>query len=314
MPGTQLPGAILPVMPQTSGVQFSATSGYTQNLTIALAQSNFGVPTNNPTSGMTAQLPAQSAPVTRQTEAQVPLGGPTMVPEGQIPPGGIPHQALEHDGEICEVTQLLAQRPRLIDQSITFTEEDPKLVRFPYHDPLVIKTPIANKIVARILVDNESSVNLLFKEAFTTIGLTDRDLSPSSSQLTRFNGTTLIPMGKVRLHITLCLDTPQSTFKYCTLVVVDCPTAYNAILGRPALVGFGAVTSIRHLCCASSFPLRQLGQKRCKAASSSGQAKLDPLIGSESVLEPMEDIEEVGICDQDPTKVIRLGKGLDPEE
>uniref|UniRef100_A0A803PL85 Uncharacterized protein n=1 Tax=Cannabis sativa TaxID=3483 RepID=A0A803PL85_CANSA len=127
MPGTQLLGVILPVTPQISGVQFSATSGYTQNLTVAQAQSNFGVPANNPTSGMTAQLPAQSAPAT--------------------------------------------------------------IALAPFCNPRI-----------------EANV----------------------------------------------------------------------------------------------FSL--------------GQAKLDPCISSESVLEPVEDIEEVGICDQDPTKVIRLGKGLDPEE
>lgn len=36
----------------------------------------------------------------------------------------------------------------------------------------------------------------------------------------------------------------HSSFSF---VVVDCPTAYNAILGRPVQVDFGAVTSIRHL-------------------------------------------------------------------
>ncbi|XP_060962212.1 uncharacterized protein LOC133032323 [Cannabis sativa] len=139
-------------------------------------------------------------------------------------------RAVKHS-EVWQVTQLPAQRPRLMDQPITFIEEDTKTVCFPHHDPLVIETPIANKIVARILIDNGSSVNLLFKEAFTAIALTDKDLSPSGSQLTGFNGTKLTPMGKVRLPVTLCPDTPQSTFKYCTLVVVDCPTAYNAILG-----------------------------------------------------------------------------------
>ncbi|KAM6548574.1 hypothetical protein CsatB_020250 [Cannabis sativa] len=79
--------------------------------------------------------------------------------------------AIKHD-KVWEVTQLPAQRPRLVDQPITFMKEDAKLVRFPHHDPLVIETPIANKIVARILIENGSSVNLLFKEAFTAIGLT----------------------------------------------------------------------------------------------------------------------------------------------
>ena len=68
-----------------------------------------------------------------------------------------------------------------MDQPITFAEEDAKTVCFPHHNPLVIETPIANKIVARILIYNGSSVNLLFKEAFTVIGLTDWDLSPSGS-------------------------------------------------------------------------------------------------------------------------------------
>uniref|UniRef100_A0A803PAC4 RNase H type-1 domain-containing protein n=1 Tax=Cannabis sativa TaxID=3483 RepID=A0A803PAC4_CANSA len=149
-----------------------------------------------------------------------------------------------------------------MDQPITFIEEDARSVRFLHHDPLVIETPIANKVVVMILVDNGSSVNLLFKDTFTAIGLTKRDLSPSNLQVTRFNRTTLIPMGKVGLSVTLCLDTTQSTFKYCTFVVVDCPTPYNTILA----------------------------------------------------LEPLEDIEEVRVCDLDPSKVIRLGKGLELEE
>uniref|UniRef100_A0A803Q726 RNase H type-1 domain-containing protein n=1 Tax=Cannabis sativa TaxID=3483 RepID=A0A803Q726_CANSA len=92
-------------------------------------------------------------------------------------------KALDHDRDVWEVNQLPTQRPHLMDKPITFIEEDVRTVHFPHHDPLVIKTPIASKFVARILVDNESSVNLLFKDAFLTIGLTDQDLSPSGSQV-----------------------------------------------------------------------------------------------------------------------------------
>uniref|UniRef100_A0A803NSV1 Uncharacterized protein n=1 Tax=Cannabis sativa TaxID=3483 RepID=A0A803NSV1_CANSA len=117
-------------------------------------------------------------------------------------------EPLDHDEEVWEVGQLPTQRPRLMDQPIMFTEEDAQTVHFPHHDPLVIKPPIANKIVARILVDKRSSVNILFKEAFLATGLTDQDSSPSGSQLMRFNGNSLIPMGKIRLPMTLCPDTP----------------------------------------------------------------------------------------------------------
>ncbi|XP_060962172.1 uncharacterized protein LOC133032297 [Cannabis sativa] len=199
--------------------------------------------------------------------------------------------AVKHN-EVWEVTQLPAQRPWLMDQPITFTEEDAKTVCFPHHDPLVIETPIANKIVASILIDNGSSVNLLFKEAFTAIGLTDRDLSPS---------------------------------------------AYNAILGRPALVDFGAVTSIRHLCLKFLTQEATIGTvkgnqgeaRQCYNVAAhlpvlmvreiiepemAEEDELDPRVGSEKIVETMEDVEKVSVCDLDPTKVLRIGKSLEPEE
>ena len=135
-----------------------------------------------------------------------------------------------------------------MDLPITFTEEDARHVHFPHNDPLVVEAQIANKKVSRILVDNGSSVNILFKAAFHAIGLTERDLTPCPVQLQGFNGDALMPLGKIQLPVTLRGDHDACAFKHCTFVVVDCPTAYNAILGRPVLVDFGAITSIRHLC------------------------------------------------------------------
>lgn len=74
--------------------------------------------------------------------------------------------------------QLPSQRPRMTDQVISFSEDDARTVHFPHHDPLVIESQITNMIVARVLVDNGSSVNILFKAAFEKIGLTVTDLSP----------------------------------------------------------------------------------------------------------------------------------------
>uniref|UniRef100_A0A803NKK7 Retrotransposon gag domain-containing protein n=1 Tax=Cannabis sativa TaxID=3483 RepID=A0A803NKK7_CANSA len=52
-------------------------------------------------------------------------------------------EELDNRDKVWEVTQLPAQRPRLMDQPII--EEDAKLVHFLHHDPLVIETPIANR-------------------------------------------------------------------------------------------------------------------------------------------------------------------------
>uniref|UniRef100_A0A803PU16 Integrase catalytic domain-containing protein n=1 Tax=Cannabis sativa TaxID=3483 RepID=A0A803PU16_CANSA len=315
--GAQLPRAALPANPQASGIQFSATLGYTQNLALAPAPPHLGAPVSN-SPGINVQFPTQFAPATSME--RVPQSSQSKRDNSQRDPSkrrdyhnNIGHTtnecknlkdeieslirlghliyagALKHDKEIRDVTELPAQRSSLMNQPITFIEEDAKPIWFPHHDPLVIKTQITNKVRARILVDNGSSVNLLFKDAFTAIGLTDRDLSPSSSQLTGFNETTLIPMGKVRLPVTLCPGTLQSTFKYCTFVVVDCPTAYNAILERPALVDFGAITSIRNSCL--KFPTQEVGIGTVRAE----QDELDPRVNFKASLKPMEDIEEGAI-------------------
>lgn len=139
----------------------------------------------------------------------------------------------------------------MTDQVISFSEDDAQTVNFPHHDPLVIDSQVANMIVARVLVDNGSSVNILFKAAFEKIGLTAADLSPCTSTLYGFSGEAIIPMGQLKLPVTMG-DLPRQAFKYCTFVMVDCYSAYNAIFGRPLLVEFGAVTFIRHLC--MNFP------------------------------------------------------------
>ena len=77
---------------------------------------------------------------------------------------------MNHDDEIMALEQLPALRPRMTDQVITFSEDDARAVHFPYHDPLVIESRISNMIVARVLVDNDSSVNILFKAAFEKLG------------------------------------------------------------------------------------------------------------------------------------------------
>ncbi|XP_062091811.1 uncharacterized protein LOC133797783 [Humulus lupulus] len=227
---------------------------------------------------------------------------------------------------------------------ITFTEDDARNVHFSHHDPMVIDAQIANKLVSHVLVDDGSSVNLLFKPAFTVIGLTEADVASCPTLIYGFNGDALLPMGKIQLPVTLGSEL-QHSFKFCTFVVVDCPTAYNVIFGRPALVEFGAITSIRHLC--MKFPCDnggvgtvrgdQKSARKCYHVSARSiymvrdepvedfidllpppptervvqeEDDLDPRIGDDRALEPMDEIDEVCISDTDPTRIIQVRKSL----
>ena len=66
---------------------------------------------------------------------------------------------------------------------ITFSEKDAHYVRHPYYDALVIKAMIANNNVHRMLVDNGSSVDILYYQAFEKIGLKVNDLKPSHNPI-----------------------------------------------------------------------------------------------------------------------------------
>ena len=68
----------------------------------------------------------------------------------------------------------------------------------------------------------------------------------TNAPLVGFGGTRVYPLGAVTLPVTVG-DYPQQIMRDVTFVVVDCPSAYNAILGRPTLNSWKAVTSTYHL-------------------------------------------------------------------
>ena len=71
-------------------------------------------------------------------------------------------------------------------------------------------------------------------------------LIPINAQLVGFGGMRVYTFGTVTLPVTVG-GYPQQITKDVTFLVVDCLSAYNAILGRPTLNLWKAVTSTYHL-------------------------------------------------------------------
>ena len=98
----------------------------------------------------------------------------------------------------------------------------------------------------RVLVDNGSSADILYYPAFQQMRIGRERLIPTNAPLVRFGGTRVLPLGAVTLSVVVG-DYLQQITKDVTFLVVDYSSAYNAILGRPTLNSWKAVTSTCHL-------------------------------------------------------------------
>ncbi|KAG7547449.1 Aspartic peptidase domain superfamily [Arabidopsis suecica] len=111
----------------------------------------------------------------------------------------------------------------------------------PHHDALVISLTVANCLMKRILVDNGSSTNILFIQAYKELGLDEVGLTRKSTPLVGFSGEVKQTIGEVTLPVYA-----GGINKHTKFLVVDCPSAYNAIVGRPWIHDMGAIPSTFH--------------------------------------------------------------------
>ncbi|XP_057471965.1 uncharacterized protein LOC130760604 [Actinidia eriantha] len=130
--------------------------------------------------------------------------------------------------------------------TITFNNDDLRGLHLPHDDALVVSAVIANFNVQRILIDNGSSADILFISAFERMKIGLDKLHPFHTPLIGFGGNTTHPLGWINLPVTLGTE-PHQTTVWQDFIVVNCPSPYNAILGRPTLGGIKAIMSTYHL-------------------------------------------------------------------
>ncbi|XP_075500038.1 uncharacterized protein LOC142538610 [Primulina tabacum] len=136
---------------------------------------------------------------------------------------------------------------------ISFGPEDLRGVNLPHNDALVIQTRVANYDVWRVFVDNGSSVNVIFKEALVQMDLHEYPLEVVATALFGFAGHAVYPEGEITLPLTLGSGDLRKTVM-TVFTIVDAPSSYNVILGRPAMNEMRAVASTYHQ--KIKFPIR----------------------------------------------------------
>ena len=212
------------------------------------------------------QAPAQQPPPPpRQitTQHQQPLGEIQVI-SGGFTRGGESSSARKahlrsiRSAEIGEI-QAVSKQPSL-DTSITFSDSDLEGCQHPNDDPLVVRAIVANKTVHWVLVDNGSSADIIFASAFDKMDIGREKLDPVNTHLRGFSGEKVLPLGSIQLVLTLGKPPCQATTT-ARFLIVDAPSVYNMLLGRPSLNVIKAIPSSYHMMI--KFPtLNEVGMVR----------------------------------------------------
>ncbi|GAV66457.1 LOW QUALITY PROTEIN: hypothetical protein CFOL_v3_09967, partial [Cephalotus follicularis] len=125
------------------------------------------------------------------------------------------------------------QPPRGGDEEvISFSEADYEAVRLPRDDPVVV-TIVTLFTMKRILIDSGSSADILYKYAFDQLRIPIDQQKPMKTPLVGLQGM-VHPLGSIDLSM-VAGTAPRQTRVEMMFLVVDTPSPYNAIIGRPGL-------------------------------------------------------------------------------
>ena len=132
------------------------------------------------------------------------------------------------------------------DVDITFTKGDLRDVVPHDNDPIVISLVTARRTVHQVLVDQGSSADVMFWPTFEKLQLSPDQLRSYGGCLYGFAGDQVEVRGYIELRTTFT-DGLASRTEKIRYLVVNAPSAYNILLGRPTLNRTGVVPSTRHM-------------------------------------------------------------------
>ncbi|KAL0414930.1 UNVERIFIED_CONTAM: hypothetical protein Slati_3324900, partial [Sesamum latifolium] len=223
------------------------------------------------------------------------------------PLGGDSHQARK--SQVREAHQISIKEVLDVE-----TMEDTPLIQFGraersgpqtiHNDTLVITAILVNYEVGRIFIDSGSSADILFGEAYDQMQLGDVSLEKVNTLLYGFAGEVVHPRGMISLPLTMGRGTARKT---CSLkfLVVDVPSAYNVILGRPTLNTFQADKKGTETTLLTGPP----PSKKGKAPEGENSEETE----TPAKVQPVEELLNIEIILGNPDKTTRIGSHLGEE-
>nr|KYP36696.1 hypothetical protein KK1_042162 [Cajanus cajan] len=124
---------------------------------------------------------------------------------------------------------------------LTFTDDEVPAEGRGHNKALHISVKCANHILARVLIDNGSSLNVMPKSTLDRLPCDGTHMKPSSMIVRAFDGSRREVMGEIEIPVQIGPFTFNITFQ-----VMDIKPAYSCLLGRPWIHSAGVVPSSLH--------------------------------------------------------------------
>ncbi|XP_028084618.1 uncharacterized protein LOC114285735 [Camellia sinensis] len=159
----------------------------------------------------------------------------------------------EHMREVLSVQPAVKKGKTEEKDILAFSSKDMERIQMPHNDALVVTLRVKDFDIKRILIDQGSSVEIMYYDVFKQMKLEDKDLAPATSPLVGFNSQPEWPIGKIILSVRAGSVTKQVEFW-----VLKVPLTYNLILGRGWLHAMQAVVLTYHQVLRFSAPTGQV--------------------------------------------------------
>ena len=138
------------------------------------------------------------------------------------------------------------------EQAITWSRDDhPRVMPNPGGYALVVDPtfigPSVNVRFSRVLIDNGSAINIMYRDTMVKLGVSLNMLLPSSCTFHGIvPGVSCAPMGKIWIDV-LFGTKENCRIESIEFEVVDLESPYHALLGRPAMAKFMTSTHVGYL-------------------------------------------------------------------
>ncbi|XP_072064512.1 uncharacterized protein [Arachis hypogaea] len=190
------------------------------------------------------------------------------------------------------------------DLEITFNQKNICSAAPHSDDPVVISIQTGELLVRKVLLDPGSSADVLFYTTFLKMKISKKLIQPSSGELVGFSGERVPIKGYIWLK-TMMENHPLSRTIDTQYLIVDCPSPYNIILGRPAL------NILKKSAPRPEFP------QEVKAIHNTTEvlslAELDPREDTQERPQPADELQKVPLTEK-PEQVTYIGQALQRRE